>query len=521
MEPAPLNLPKSIYELFADTDVLILARPNVAEQLMQHVSHAIGSKNNLSEQFENFQRIRLVLDNVPAFPLVFLRNISLSKPFSCKEFISVNLNDSGPNQCQTFNRFAVLSHRISLRLPTSTRFLLPGLQIFGTRTIYEPKNDLNFMCQSMNWLSQKKFFFSDHFQSQIGFMVDSGLFSWYRQNYDIRHQSLVLRNINERGGFHRKLNFYSYAFQELYKKSKLKKPSRYKSGNTISFMNSFEDDIDYSDTFGKFPSSTQNKREKYLLALIGALVYNLVVSFVFISLMVIYDSKAAIFLGNLVPDKYYVFPIPLLACLVQCYLYLISHIIYLVACTGIVVYSYYVTPFLVQDLRRRTNTYGAKNPFRLPQSRKFQHVYRCLQLLQANVFGVIGIFVVILNASYMLAIIFCNVVMIRYWSDLEIVAKSALLIWTIFFTTFWCTVMELGRFYFLKGTKTINSWSGGDWGTPKQNKIMRKFIKSCKPIVIGYGKQFVLGRVSIITFFRGVGRGIFRALLTTRKELIL
>ncbi|CAL8068412.1 unnamed protein product [Orchesella dallaii] len=270
-------------------------------------------------------------------------------------------------------------------------------------------------------------------------------------------------------------------------------------------------------TFAKFPSTAQNKREKYLLAILAVLVYNHVVSFILTALMIAHDSQGAIFLGNLVPEKYYVFPIPLLVGIIQCYLYLICHIIFLLSCTAIIVYSYYVTPFLTKKLRRRTKTNGTKNSFSLPKSKKIQHVYRCLQLLQANVFGVIGIFVVILNASYMLAIIFCNFVMIRYWSDLKIAAKSALLIWTIFFTGFWCTVMELGRFYFLKGTKTINSWKGGGWGDPKENKLMRKFVKSCKPIVIGYGKQFVLGRVSIIVFFRGVGRGIFRALLTTKK----
>jgi len=46
---------------------------------------------------------------------------------------------------------------------------------------------------------------------------------------------------------------------------------------------------------------------------------------------------------------------------------------------------------------------------------------------------------------------------------------------------------------------------------------MKKFQKACKPIVVGYGKQFVIGKTSLFTFQRGVTRGTVRLLLTCKK----
>jgi len=79
-------------------------------------------------------------------------------------------------------------------------------------------------------------------------------------------------------------------------------------------------------------------------------------------------------------------------------------------------------------------------------------------------------------------------------------------------------VLEFGRFLFCRGTKVIKSWKVDEKNYQGESKVMKKFARSCKPIVLSYGKQFVVGRVSVLVFFRGIVRGTFRALLATKTN---
>jgi len=120
------------------------------------------------------------------------------------------------------------------------------------------------------------------------------------------------------------------------------------------------------------------------------------------------------------------------------------------------------------------------------------------------------------NGVVMLISMYCYFVLIRFWSDLKLVSKALLLLWTVLITSSWLVGLEIGKILLIKGNKVLGSCKGDIWGNRRENKTMKKFNRSCKPVLICYGKQFVIGRVSLFVFCRGVTRGTCRLLLTTK-----
>jgi len=236
--------------------------------------------------------------------------------------------------------------------------------------------------------------------------------------------------------------------------------------------------------------------------------------FLFTSLLV-YDPTIAIFLGDLIPTQYFTFPTKTLVILFHGYLLLVAHVGILLVGESIIVYGCYITPIIILELSIGRSSYRMHESIR--NFSNIQIVYRSLQVLHANALSITGIYIVISNALFMVTSVYCNFVLIRYWNRLEMLSKGQLLIWSFLFIGAWAFVMELGRFLFAKGSKSLRSWNGDKWGNVRENKLMKKFCRSCKPIAVCNGRQFVIGRVSILVFFRGVTRGTFRALLTTTK----
>jgi len=261
----------------------------------------------------------------------------------------------------------------------------------------------------------------------------------------------------------------------------------------------------------------QNKRESSsnLAIFLECFSCFFFICYIILTLVLICNPRGLFFIGDLVPLKYYHFPVPLLIIIFHAYLFFACHLVCLTVGTATLVYGSYIMPILIRELRMGRSKYKLKDSLRKPEN--IRHAYRCLQVLHANVFEVLGLFFVASNASFTIATLFCNFVLIKYWNQLQIFSKLQLLAWTVIFMSFWACVLELGRFLFSRGYKVLSSWKMNVKASTQERKLMQKFLRSCKPIVLSYGKQFVIGRVSVLVFFRGVVRGTFRALLTTKS----
>lgn len=259
------------------------------------------------------------------------------------------------------------------------------------------------------------------------------------------------------------------------------------------------------------------EKSKYNLVLEVLLVVLAVNYFglgVLVTLLVGYDPRAVTFLGRLIPEIYFFAPVKLLVVFLHAYVVVIGVMACgTLACLG-TVYGFYVTLILSKELRIKNNCTTYLTTEKLRRTPNLRLIYRSFQLVHQNFMCFLGIYIVILNASVVVSVVFTNFVLLRYWSDQHTIMRVLGLGYTLMFILIWTAILQLGKLLFLKGNKVVNSWRGRDWGNVVENRIMKRFKISCKPILLSYGRQFVIGRQSILVFYRCVTRGTVRALLT-------
>ncbi|CAL8140109.1 unnamed protein product [Orchesella dallaii] len=158
-------------------------------------------------------------------------------------------------------------------------------------------------------------------------------------------------------------------------------------------------------------------------------------------------------------------------------------------------------------------------------SRKFRDIsviqvnYRKFEMMQLkHVRLYCGILIpfegVILNLA-----LFCNVSLIRYNHLISLINVGILLIWTVGGTGFVLIGLTYCGALYNKGVKVLGSMKKKDWGSAFNNKLMKKFVKSCIPIQIGYGRMYVIRNVSVFKFLRSFTRGTVRVLLMCKKHI--
>lgn len=231
---------------------------------------------------------------------------------------------------------------------------------------------------------------------------------------------------------------------------------------------------------------------------------------------VVYDPQSTIHLGKLVPDMYFSIPIRLAVICFHSVIYCVSlYNCCLLAC-GCALYGFYVTLLLTQELR-----IGAKHYLTVDKLRKvhnLQLMFRSFQVLNENTMCFVGIYILIFNAVFELSTIFMNFALIKFWEDLPVLTKALLIMCNLTICWIWTAILEMGKLFFVRGGKVPASWKRKDWGCSFDNKLMKKFRLGSKPILISYGNQFVLRKVTILVFYRGIVRGTFRTLMMLGKE---
>lgn len=231
-------------------------------------------------------------------------------------------------------------------------------------------------------------------------------------------------------------------------------------------------------------------------------------------LMTIYDPAEIIFLGRLIPQKYFYFPVKLTIILFHSYTTAVGLIGNCILVCGATVYGFYFTLLFSKELRvgRRDSTYLTTAELR--KSNTLCLTFRSFQIVNTNAMCFMGLYLVAINASVIIAVVFLNFSLLKYWNVLHTLIKLLCLLITVTFTIFWTAILELGKLFFIKGNKVLSSWNGREWGSKRENNIMKRFRLSCKPILISYGNQFVIRKQSILVFYRAIVRGTKRALLT-------
>lgn len=154
--------------------------------------------------------------------------------------------------------------------------------------------------------------------------------------------------------------------------------------------------------------------------------------------------------------------------------------------------------------------------FRSFQSIPFQ--YRKLQIFHLNFMEVCSSFIVPLQTIITKLGLFCNVSLIKYRHILNIANTVILMFWSFGSTMIALVALTLCAHLHVKTTKMLKTIKNKDWGSPQKNKVMKKFVRSCTPISYGYGRIYVIRKVSVLKFLRHLTRGTFRLLLTLKKK---
>ncbi|CAL8146048.1 unnamed protein product [Orchesella dallaii] len=141
-------------------------------------------------------------------------------------------------------------------------------------------------------------------------------------------------------------------------------------------------------------------------------------------------------------------------------------------------------------------------------------VYRKLQVLHVLAQNVVSSLIRPIITVTTNQIIFCNYSIIRYVSNISVPILIILSSWSVVGTAaVLFGLSSTGETHSL-GKKILRSMKNKKWGSKRNNKEIRKFVRSCKPISFNCGRSFVLRKISVLKALKAIVRGTFRALLT-------
>lgn len=227
-----------------------------------------------------------------------------------------------------------------------------------------------------------------------------------------------------------------------------------------------------------------------------------------------FDSDGIFFMGWFIPSHGSWFLLRTIAMLIQFYLMLVLVATAIQGTFVIIIYGYYFSAVYTAELELgKHETEYKSNPKLRLSSENLRVVYRAFQVLHVHAMHITGPLLLAGNALFTVFVQFQVFVLIRYWTSLEIYAKLIIMGGYILALVLWTSMLLLGKLLFVKGSIILRSWIGINWGNQLENHGMRKFSRSCKPLVLAYGSRFVIRKKSVFVFYKGVTRGIFRALL--------
>ncbi len=116
----------------------------------------------------------------------------------------------------------------------------------------------------------------------------------------------------------------------------------------------------------------------------------------------------------------------------------------------------------------------------------------------------IGQFVAFTHALMIVIPVLCIFVLFRYWNALSTLGKGPVVLGFPLTFGFWTFVLQLGKYLFVRSNNGLVSWSRKTWNSRLENKIMGKFRKSCRPVVLCWGKALVLARITQFNYIKGI-----------------
>lgn len=158
-------------------------------------------------------------------------------------------------------------------------------------------------------------------------------------------------------------------------------------------------------------------------------------------------------------------------------------------------YMFYLV-VLIQD-----HKLGYKHVYKMSNAlRMAKHIcvfYRSLQILHKNALCFMSQYLAILHLLFTVFFLFVNFSFIRFWNELNWLIIGFISVGYIGCFSFWMFVLQIGKYLWIKGNNNFDSWDKvGFVCNPAEKKVMKKFKKSCRLILICHGKILLIGRMT-------------------------
>lgn len=190
-----------------------------------------------------------------------------------------------------------------------------------------------------------------------------------------------------------------------------------------------------------------------------------------------------------------------------------SHLILILALFG-----GYFLPFVLQELRTGMPNYKSETKLR-SQPENLIIAYRSAYILhERQMLAVEMLFIPIDSIShyYVVYAISC---LLGFSKNLSLTTVVFTGYWacTVFFI--WASVLFIGGRLQINGMKVLDSWKRKSIWCSRYDKIlMRKFRKSCKPMIIHCSGTYKIGKLRLLKYCKGISRNLLRSFLILLKS---
>ncbi len=213
------------------------------------------------------------------------------------------------------------------------------------------------------------------------------------------------------------------------------------------------------------------------------------------------NPRAAIFLGQLIPIEYYsFFPWGLIITCFHGYLILILSISQAVSCVLIYANLYYITIILSRELNLSLKPEQYRTTQNLRLFHNLQLEYRSFQILMEHWNELLSYIIWSGTLLFIGLPVLYIVIMLHSWSRLEFIAKFSLTTALVTCAASWITFLQCGKYLWLQGSKTLHSWKIQSWKNTRERLVMQKFHKSCRCVLMRYGRAIILERINQFSY---------------------
>ncbi len=218
-----------------------------------------------------------------------------------------------------------------------------------------------------------------------------------------------------------------------------------------------------------------------------------------------YNARGAIFLGRLIPtESFLFFPHGLIITVFHAYLVLIIAVNQTLACIMLFSNMIYMTLVLSRELNLNLKLTQYRTCSRLRSVNNLQHAYRSFQILMEQWNRVVGIVIWTGNFFFVAIPVLLMVMLLNVWKQLLPIARATLTMGLLIICLVWLAILQCGKYFWLQGNKTLRSWKIHKWTNTYEKRLMKKFHKSCRLILLRYGNVLILGRMNQFTYVLGL-----------------